>query len=73
MPDHISVRVTPGANKNTIDREDDILIITTTAPAASGQANQAVKDIVRQYLSVNGQIRIVSGHKSRQKILAVDT
>lgn len=73
MPDHVSVRVTADADDNTIERESDTLIVTTTAPVESGQANQAVKNLVREYLSVDSQIRIVSGHKSRQKILAIDT
>jgi uncharacterized protein (TIGR00251 family) len=71
---HLRVHVQPDAKQDAVSKNDDgILEITTPEPAESGRANQAVITIVSDYLSVSGRVRIVSGHKSRQKILAIDT
>jgi uncharacterized protein YggU (UPF0235/DUF167 family) len=72
MTKHITVRVESGANKNSVDRiGDDILKVTTTKPARDGVANKAVVRLVRDFVSANGSVRIVSGHKQGNKIAAI--
>jgi uncharacterized protein (TIGR00251 family) len=72
MNKHLTVRVEPGAETNAVeDIGDGILKVTTIKPAAEGQANTAVVKLLRNYLQTYDAVRIVSGHKQRNKIVAI--
>ncbi len=72
MTRHLTVRVKPQADANTVaDAGDGILKVMTTEPAADGAANEAVIKLVRDYLDTDAAVRIVSGHKQTNKILAI--
>jgi uncharacterized protein YggU (UPF0235/DUF167 family) len=72
MTRHITVRVEPDADETSVDQiDDDILKVTTTKPAQAGAANKAVVQLVRDFVSANGSVRIVSGHKQGNKIVAI--
>lgn len=72
MTRHLNVRVTPQADTNAVeDAGDGILKVMTTKPAADGAANEAVIKLVRDYLGTDVSVRIVSGHKQTNKILAI--
>ena len=69
---NIEIKVIPRAKKNFIKSEDGILKIYVTAPAQDGRANEAVLNILADYLGVKKSIlRIKKGEKSRNKIIEV--
>ena len=69
---NIEIKVIPRAKKNFMKNEDGILKIYVTAPAQDGRANEAVLNILADYLGVKKSIlRIKKGEKSRNKIIEV--
>lgn len=70
---HMRVRVFPGARKAKVEHAEsgDMIKVHVVAAAASGAANKEMLQLIRQYLQTDRQIRIVSGHKQPQKIIAI--
>ncbi|MGC8834393.1 MAG: DUF167 domain-containing protein [Armatimonadota bacterium] len=69
----INVRVQPRASRNEVAKwSNGVLIIRVTAPPVEGAANRACIDLVAEALGVRtSQIELVSGQKSRNKVLSV--
>jgi uncharacterized protein (TIGR00251 family) len=68
----ILVRVIPKAKQNKIVVEEDRLKVYLTAPAIEGRANDALIKILAAHFRVRkGDIRIVRGEKSRDKVVEV--
>lgn len=70
----VSVRVIPNASKNEVIKgEDGILKVRVTAKATEGKANKAVIEVLADYFGVRkGQVRILRGEKSRDKVVKVN-
>jgi len=68
------IRIQPRASKNEFMRMGDgSLKIRLTAPPIDGAANEAlVKFLADQFEISRSQIKIVSGHTSREKIVRID-
>lgn len=72
MTKHLTVRVESDAEADTVeDIGDGILKATTKKSASEGQANKAVIELLRSYLKTDKPVRVVSGHKQRNKIVAI--
>ena len=71
----IKVKVQPRASRAQImGYRDDVLYLRVTAPPVAGQANSAVVELVAQVLGLaKSRVQIVSGHRSRDKVVAVDS
>ena len=69
----IRVRVKPGTHEERVSREPDgSLLVSVTARAQEGKANEAVVKAVAKALHVpKSSVRIVSGLSSRTKMLEV--
>ena len=69
-----TVSVKPGGSKNeVVENSPNELIIKTTARAHDGEANKAVVEILAKYFHVGKtKIKIVSGEKSKKKIIEVE-
>ncbi len=69
-----AVRVVPRASRNEVAGfEGETLRVRVTAPPVEGRANQALTRLLAKELGVaRGDIRIVAGHGSRDKVVAVD-
>ncbi len=69
----IRARVKPGAREERVSREPDgSLLVSVTARAQEGKANEAVVKAVAKALRVpKSSVRIVSGLSSRTKTLEV--
>jgi uncharacterized protein len=69
----IRIRVKPGARLEKVSREPDgSLLVSVTARAQEGKANDAVVNAVAKHLRVpKSSVRIVSGLSSRTKMLEV--
>lgn len=64
------VKVTPDADTFTVDTSGTYPRVALTAPADRGRANA---ELVSRLSSLLGtDVRLVSGHRSRRKELAVD-
>jgi uncharacterized protein (TIGR00251 family) len=68
-----AVKVVPRSSKNKIElAEGDALKVRLTAPPVEGKANAALVKFLAEALGVSrAQIEIVSGEKSKQKIVRV--
>jgi uncharacterized protein (TIGR00251 family) len=65
----LAVRAQPGARKNGVMGEQaGALKIATTAPPEDGKANQAITEILREWLKVKrSQVELLSGATNRNK------
>ena len=68
----IKVRVKPNSKTEELGREGDSFILKVKEPAREGRANQAVIKLLAEHFSVpKSQVRIISGSKSRNKVIEV--
>jgi len=70
----VTVRAQPKASRDAIvGPHGDALKIAVTAPPQAGKANQAIVRLLAKALGVRrSTVRIVAGHASRDKVVAVD-
>ena len=69
---HVTVRVTPKATRNEITEKDGTLHVRLAAPATDGRANAALMAALAGHYGVpKANIRILRGHRSRDKIVAI--
>jgi len=68
------VKVQPKASSNQIvGFKGDVLQVRVTAPPERGKANDALVELLATTLRVaRSKIRILRGHSSRDKLIAVD-
>jgi len=68
----IQVKVKPNSKIEELSREGDSFIIKVKEPPREGRANQAVIKLLAEHFSIpQSQVRILSGFKSRSKIVEV--
>lgn len=68
----ISVRVKANSKKEKIDKTGELLTVYVKEPARENKANLAVINLLAEYFKVpKSQISIVSGQKSKQKVVDV--
>ncbi len=69
----ISVWLTPGAHEDKVlGWQDGSLRVHVAAPPVDGKANDALLQLLARELNVaQGNVRLVSGHTSRRKLVAV--
>ena len=69
----ISIKVVPGAKKNELKNEGDMIKIYLSAPAVEGKANEALVRFLAEYFKVKASaIEILKGLKSRHKIVNIN-
>ncbi len=71
---YIKVKAIVGAKKEKIiKKSEDRFEISVKEPAERNLANKKILELVRDYFKVyNGNIKIVSGHRSPSKIISID-
>jgi uncharacterized protein (TIGR00251 family) len=68
----IQVRVKPNSRTEEVSQEGDSFIIKVKEPPKEGKANQAVIKLLAEHFGVpQSQVRILSGFKSRNKVVEV--
>jgi hypothetical protein len=68
----IQVKVKPNSKTEELGRAGDSFILKVKEPAREGKANQAVIKLLAEHFSVpKSQVRILSGFKSRTKVIEV--
>ena len=70
----LAVRLSPRASRSEITGfEGDELRVRVTAPPVDGRANEALTGLLaRRLWLARGDVRIVGGHASRLKVVAID-
>ena len=69
---NFKVRVTPHAKQNKVVQSDDVLRVYTTTAPDNGRANDAVIELLAEYLDLpKSRIKILKGFTSREKTIAV--
>jgi uncharacterized protein (TIGR00251 family) len=70
----LTVRVQPGARSSEVlGFQDDVLRVRVAAPPREGKANQALVALLAETLGVApSHIRVIRGHASRQKLVAIE-
>ena len=77
---YIKAFVTPGAKKERVEEAPsaklgaggETLLISVKAPAAQNLANTRVREIVAERFGVPvGNVRILTGHRSRAKMIRI--
>ena len=70
----LAVRLSPRASRTEIAGfEGDELRVRVSAPPVAGRANAALTRLLARRLGLaRGEVRIVAGHASRQKVVAID-
>ena len=70
----VRIRVQASARRDEIVAvRDGVLVIRVTAPAIEGRANESARRLLAKRLGVpRSAITIVRGHRSRDKLVAVD-
>jgi hypothetical protein len=68
----IQVRVRPNSETEEVTQEGDSFVVRVKEPPRDGKANQAVIKLVARHFGVRqSQVRILSGFKSRNKVIEV--
>ncbi len=72
---YIKVRVQAGSKRESFEQKDTTTyFISVTEPAERNLANRRVVALCARYLKVPvSKVKIISGHRSPSKILAVDS
>ena len=70
---NFKVRVTPHAKQNKVVESGDVLRIYTTTAPEKGRANEAVIELLSEYLKIpKSRIRISKGLAFREKTITID-
>lgn len=68
-----TVRVSPRASFNLVEQNVNALVVHLTKPASDGQANGQLIELLAKHFKIKKyQIKIMSGLKSRNKIVDID-
>ena len=72
-PATIEIHVQPKASRNRIVTKDGTIKVYVTAAPEKGRANKAAVEVIAQRIGVpKATISIVSGERSRKKLLRVE-
>ena len=68
----IALRVTPGARRNALSREDGPLRAQVTAAPEDGKANAAVQKLLAQALGIApSRLELIRGATQRDKVFRI--
>jgi len=69
----IQVKVKPNSKTEELSQEGDSFIVKVKEPPKEGKANQAVIKLLAEHFGVpQSQIKILSGFRSKDKVVEVD-
>lgn len=70
----IKVLVSPGAKREKVEEKGDTFFISVREPATQNLANTRVRELVafRFHVPV-GAVRILTGHRSRSKMISINS
>ena len=69
----IHLKVKPNSKTEEVSQEGDSFIVKVKEPPREGRANQAAIKLLAEHFGVpQSQVKILSGHRSRNKIVEVE-
>jgi uncharacterized protein YggU (UPF0235/DUF167 family) len=69
---YLKVFVTPNAKRESVEEKGETLVVTVREPATGNRANDRVRAIIARRSKVPfAKVRILTGHRSRAKIISV--
>ncbi len=69
---YLKVIVTPGAKREKVEEKGEAIAISVREPASGNRANDRVREIVALRTGKPfGKVRILTGHRSRVKMISV--
>ena len=67
----INIKAKPNSNENKVEKIDDLnFVVSVKDPPVQGRANRAIVKMLSEYFHTPN-IRIISGHISRNKVVEV--
>ena len=70
---YLKVIVTPGARREFVEGKGDALVARVREPAERNLANTRVREIIAARFKIPaGKVRILTGHRSRSKMVSID-
>ena len=71
---YIKVFVTPGAKREKVEEKGEELLISVREEALGNRANDRVREIVAERTGAPlGKVRILTGHRSRAKMISISS
>jgi len=69
----IHVKVKPNSRTEEVSQENDFFLVKVKEPPKEGKANKAVIKLLANHFGVSrSQVRIVSGLKSKVKVIEIE-
>jgi len=69
----LNIRVIPKASRNRIEKTNGSFKVYLTSLPQNGLANRQLIDLLSEYLHLKKyQIKIIKGHKSRNKLVEIN-
>ena len=69
----VKVRVKPGSKRVKVERVGDTLVVSVKSPAREGKANAELSEVLAEYYGVpKSRVRIIRGHRSRDKVVEIE-
>jgi len=66
----IQVKVTPNSREEGVMQEGDLILVRVKEPPKEGRANRAAIKLIANYFGTSPtNVRIISGHTSRNKLV----
>ncbi|MDY6835193.1 MAG: DUF167 domain-containing protein [Chloroflexota bacterium] len=66
------IRVTANSSSEEVYQDEDMILVRVKSPSREGKANDAVIKLLAKYFHVpQNSVRIVSGHKGRNKVVEI--
>jgi len=70
---YLKIFVTPSAKREKVEERGETLLIAVKEPATLNRANLRVREIVAErFKKPLGAVRILTGHRSRVKMISVN-
>ena len=70
----LKVFVTPSARKERVEEKGELLALSVKEPAAGNAANKRVRELIALRLGKPlSAVRILTGHRSRSKMISIDS
>lgn len=71
---YIKVFVTPSAKRENVEEKGETLTIAVREPATGNRANDRVRELIAlRYGQPLGKVRILTGHRSRAKMISISS
>lgn len=71
---YIKVFVTPSAKREKVEEKGETLAISVREPASGNQANTRVREIIAKWQGAPlAKVRILTGHRSRAKMVSISS